>query len=82
MIAGGILLLKNEVPFLKASLISGFSILLGLLVAFQVFDAGLLTILLISIMVDVLYQAWKWPWEVKKELNITIKDIKTIITNI
>jgi len=82
MIAGGILLLKNEVPFLKASLISGFSILLGLLVSFQIFDAGLLTILLISIIVDVSYQAWKWPWEVKKELNITIKDITNIITNI
>ena len=75
-IAGGILLTKNEVPFYKASLLSGFSIVSGLLLAFHFSGLGLLCLVLVPLIVDLFYQAWKWPWEVIKELNITIKDYK------
>ncbi len=73
-IAGGILLTKNEVPFFKASLISGASIVIGLLIAFQFTNIGLLCLVLVPMIVDLFYQAWKWPWEVKKEFNISLMD--------
>jgi len=73
-IAGAILLTKNEVPFFKASLISGFLIILGLLIAFEVLEWGFYSIILVPLIVDVFYQAWKWPIEVKRDLKINILD--------
>jgi O-antigen/teichoic acid export membrane protein len=83
-IAGSILMTKNEVPFFKASLISGASIVLGLLFSFHYTNLGWFCLVLVPLIVDLLYQAWKWPWEVKKELDIKIKDYKLaffLITN-
>lgn len=68
-IAGSVLLTKNEVPFFKASLLSGFFIVLGLFVAFEYLKLGFLTIVLVPLIVDVLYQAWKWPLELRKDLK-------------
>lgn len=73
-IAGGILLSKNEVPFFKAAILSGISIITGLLILFEFLDWGILTMLVIPIIVDLSYQAWKWPLEVKRELKINFKD--------
>jgi len=72
--AGGILLTKNEVPFYKASLISGSFIILGFFLAFYFTNLGLLCLVLIPLIIDLLYQAWKWPLEVINELKITFKD--------
>lgn len=81
IIAGGILLSKNEVPFFKAAIISGASIVFGLIVFFLLFDWGLLIMLLVPLIVDVSYQTWKWPIEVKKELTISIEDISLTLKN-
>jgi O-antigen/teichoic acid export membrane protein len=81
MIAGGILLAKNEVPFLKAALISGIANLLGLLLSFFIFGGSLLLMLLIPFLIDISYQAWKWPIEVIKELNISFKDFLGAFSN-
>ena len=81
-IAGGILLSKNEVPFFKAAIISGMAITLGLFVFFEFLDWGVLTMLLVPLIVDVSYQAWKWPLEVKRELNINLKDLLISINRI
>lgn len=81
IIAGGILLSKNEVPFFRAALISGISIIFGLIVFFQLFDWGLFIMLLVPLIVDVSYQTWKWPLEVKKELNISFEDISLTLNN-
>lgn len=82
IIAGGILLTKNEVPFFKAALVSGMAVVLGLLLIFQFFTQGLIVMLLIPLIVDISYQTWKWPLEVIKELQITIKDVLPVIKNI
>jgi len=74
--AGSILLTKNHVPFFKASLISGFFIVLGLFVALKYWHLGVLGMILIPIIVNLSYQAWKWPWEVVKDLELKITDIK------
>ena len=76
--AGNMLLTKNEVPFFKASLISGVTIILSLVIAFQFFDPGILGMLIIPIIIDFTYQAWKWPLEIIKDLKLGVTDfIKT-----
>lgn len=79
--AGNILLTKNEVPFFKASLISGFCIVAGLLIAFYFSDLGIYNLVLVPLVVDVAYQSWKWPVVAHKDLKMTIKDynIKCLI---
>lgn len=72
--AGNILLTKNEVPFFKASLISGFCIVAGLLFAFYFTDLGIYNLLLVPLVVDVAYQSWKWPVVAHKDLKMTFKD--------
>jgi len=81
-VAGGILLSKNEVPFFKASLISGMFIVIGLLTFFKLFHWGLFIMIIIPILVDLSYQAWKWPMEVIKELNIILKDVPITINKL
>lgn len=75
IIAGGILLTKNEVPFFKAALISGGCIAIGLFLTFHFIGGGVLIMILIPLIVDLLYQTWKWPLAVIKELKISLKDV-------
>jgi len=75
MVAGGVLLTKNEVPFFKSAIISGILIVAGLLLAYHFFEAGVLAMILVPFIVDIAYQTWKWPYEVHKELHIIPKDI-------
>jgi O-antigen/teichoic acid export membrane protein len=75
MLAGNIILTRNRVPFFKASLISGLIIIIGLVVSFRIADYGLLNLLFIPFMVDMAYQAWKWPCMVVKELGINLHDV-------
>lgn len=63
------LLSRNEVPFFKASLISavGVLVLLGVFVVWL--DMGVLGMILAPMIVQALYQNWKWPLEVVRELR-------------
>lgn len=62
------LLSKNEVPFFKASLWSAFFTLV-LFILFEVFfDMKLLGMILAPTIAQLVYQNWKWPLEVIKEL--------------
>jgi O-antigen/teichoic acid export membrane protein len=79
--AGSILLTKNTVPFYKASLISGSCIVFGLMLGFHYTSLNLLILVLVPLSVDLLYQGWKWPWEVIKELSISIKDYYNAINS-
>lgn len=60
-IGGSILLTKNYVPFFKASLLSGFSIVILLILYAKLFHFSLLPMILIPIIVNIAYQGWKWP---------------------
>jgi len=80
-IAGNILLTKNIVPFFKASLLSGFCIVLGLVLGFNFTNLGLYIMVLVPLIVDLLYSAWKWPLEVIKELEITADDYYLALKN-
>ena len=68
--AGNILVTKNEVPFFKASLFAGSVTLLLLFIFFQFTHLGIWTMILAQGIAQGIYQNWKWPMVVAKELNI------------
>jgi O-antigen/teichoic acid export membrane protein len=80
-IAGGILLTNNEVPFFKASLIAGMTTIILLLIMLHFHTMGLWPMLLAPGIAH-LYNNWKWPYEVVKQLNITLKDVVKSILEI
>jgi len=63
------LLTKNEVPFFKASLISAAATLILLVVGVIWLDLGLWGMVLAPTIAQGVYQNWKWPSVVIKELN-------------
>ena len=67
--AGGFLLTKNEVPFFKASLISGTATVLLLLVFLNYTELGAWALILAPGIAQACYQNWKWPMVVIKELR-------------
>ena len=68
--AGNILVTKNEVPFFKAALFAGSVTLILLLVFFQFTHLGIWSMILAQGISQGIYQNWKWPTVVFKELNI------------
>jgi O-antigen/teichoic acid export membrane protein len=68
-LSGSLLLTKNEVPFFKASLISGAVTLLLLFIFLKFTNLGVWSLLLAPGLTQLAYQNWKWPIE-------AIKDIK------
>lgn len=67
--AGNFLLTKNSVPFFKASLISGITIVLLLFILFEFFIVDIWILVLVPLVVDLSYQAWKWPLEVIRDFR-------------
>lgn len=68
---GNIITTKNEIPFYKASLISGVAIVICLYLSFEVFHLGLIAMVLIPLIVNLTYQSWKWPYELIKDIFYT-----------
>ena len=64
------LLSRNEVPFFKASLISAGGVLVLLMIFVVWLDMGVLGMILAPMLVQAIYQNWKWPLEVIKEFRI------------
>lgn len=73
-IAGGILLTNNEVPFFKAALISGAATILLLFLFFNYTNLSLCALIIAPGIAQVVYQNWKWPIVVKKQLDINSGD--------
>ena len=63
------LLSKYEVPFFKASLLSAIGVLILLFIFVVCFDMGVLGMILSPMLVQAIYQNWKWPLEVIKEFR-------------
>lgn len=82
ILSSNIILSKNIVPFYKASLISGFLIVIGLFIFFKYTQFGMLNLVLVPLIIDILYQGWKWPMDVVRDLNITFKDYQIFLKNI
>lgn len=75
------LLTKNEVPFFKSVLISGVASLTLLFIFFKFTNLGVLSMILAPGLTLSVYQNWKWPYMVIKELNIKSQDIMTIVAD-
>lgn len=69
-IAGGFLLANNEVPYFKASLLSGLATITLLLVLFNTFpEFGIWIMILVPGLVQLCYQNWRWPYVLLKSLK-------------
>ncbi|GHV72143.1 hypothetical protein AGMMS49928_28030 [Spirochaetia bacterium] len=68
-IAGTLLTAKNEIPFFKASLIFGTMTVVLLMVFFRFLHLGVWGMILAPGVAQGVYQNWKWPLEVYKELR-------------
>ena len=68
------LLTKNEVPFAKAAIITGVVTILLLFGGLKYSHVGVWVMFLAPGIANIIYQNWKWPLEVIKDLNITLKD--------
>ncbi len=77
--AGIILYTKNEVPFFKASILSGAAIFILMFMSFEFMNPGLYGLVLVPLMVNLAYQGWKWPLQVINEFDINLSDFTRII---
>ncbi len=77
-----LLLTKNEVPFANAAIISGVFTVLLLLSGLTFLHIGIWALVLAPGIAQVVYQNWKWPLEVNKELKITPSDFKSTLMGV
>jgi O-antigen/teichoic acid export membrane protein len=68
-LTGMILMARNEVPFFWSSILSGFAVVIFLLLSFEYISESIFIIVLVPMFVDLSYQAWKWPKVLFKLLN-------------
>jgi O-antigen/teichoic acid export membrane protein len=71
-IAGNILLTKNYVPFFKAALVSGLVTIILLFLFLRFFKTGVWALILAGGIAQAVYQNWKWPMEVIKEMKTAL----------
>lgn len=79
--AAGVLLTNNEVPFFKASLTSAAVTICLLLSMFYFFHMGLWAMVLAPGIAQ-LYNNWRWPHDLYKQLQISRADIATVVKRI
>ena len=65
---------KNEIPFFKASLFAGGTMLILLFIFLRYTNLGIWSLILAPGIAQNFYQNWKWPLVVFKELNIKFFD--------
>jgi O-antigen/teichoic acid export membrane protein len=71
-IAGNILLTKNHVPFFKAALVSGLVTIVLLFLFLRFFNIGVWALILAGGIAQAVYQNWKWPLEVIREMKTAL----------
>jgi hypothetical protein len=74
-IAAMILLSKNEVPFFKASLLSGAATITLLFIFFHFTNIGILSMIAAPGIAQGVYQNWKWPLTVIRDIKISKNDL-------
>lgn len=70
---------KNEIPFMIPSLLSGLLTVVLLFLGLHYGNNAMLVMAIVPGIVDLLYQGWKWPYEVSKDLPIGIHTLLKII---
>jgi len=83
VLAAQMILTKNEVPFAKASIISGLAAIVLLLISLRFTTIGIWGMILAPGIAQIVYQNWKWPLIVIQDLDIKFKDyFDSILTTI
>jgi O-antigen/teichoic acid export membrane protein len=65
------IVIKNNVPFVKASLLAGFFIVLGTYIVLNYLHLGLIGLIIVPGVVQIAYANWKWPVVVCREMKIS-----------
>ena len=82
-LAAQMILTKNEVPFVKASIISGTATIVLLFLSLKFTSIGIWGMILAPGITQIVYQNWKWPLQVIRDLDIKFKDyINSVSTTI
>jgi len=68
------LLTKNEVPFVKASILTGIASTISLYFALKYTSLGTWGLILAPGIAQIAYQNWKWPLMVIRDLNLKFND--------
>lgn len=77
-VAAGILLTNNEVPFFKASLAAAAITIILLYCLLYIFNMGLWAMVLAPGIAQ-LYNNWRWPYELYRQLSISKQDMGKIV---
>lgn len=72
------LLTKNEVPFYKSFILAGIFSVVLLILFLKTTSLGILSMILAPGIAQSVYQNWKWPLTIAKELQIQWSDIKKV----
>ena len=72
---------KNEVPYFKSVMLTGFASVLLLILMFNYTSFGVLCLILAPNIAMCAYQNWKWTLTVAKEINLQSKDYIIVIRN-
>jgi O-antigen/teichoic acid export membrane protein len=65
------IVIGNNIPFVKASLIAGLFIVFGTYSVLNYWQFGLIGLVLVPGVVQIVYANWKWPLVVCKEMQIS-----------
>ncbi|MGE0018716.1 MAG: O-unit flippase-like protein [Draconibacterium sp.] len=75
------LLTKNEVPFAKASIISGVATIIMLFLGLKYTHFGVWIMFLAPGIAQIVYNNWKWPLLTAQDLKLRPKDFFLVIKN-
>ncbi|WP_281238844.1 O-unit flippase-like protein [Flavobacterium praedii] len=67
----GFIITKNNIPFVKSSLIAGLAIVLGDYFSLVYTTYGILGLVVVQGLSQIAYANWKWPYVVCKEFGIS-----------
>ncbi len=79
-LAGAVLVSKNEVPFFKASIFAALLTMILLILLFQITKSGIWVMIVAPGLAQIIYQNWKWPYEVVKDLGISLSDVRVSLS--
>lgn len=65
---------NNKVPFVKASIVSGFFILIFTILSLQYTKLSLLGVVIVQFAVQLAYNNWRWPKWILNEFNMSLID--------
>ncbi|HCE56596.1 MAG TPA: hypothetical protein DER09_02075 [Prolixibacteraceae bacterium] len=79
ILSAQMLLTKNEVPFVKASILTGVATVILIFFGLKYTHLGVWVMFLASGITQIVYSNWKWPIMVVQDLHLTSKDCTWVV---